>query len=62
MQKKTRGLCLLGLGLVVATAAIAGSGSPKFLRAPSAKLDSPTGKFAANANSIVIPGVVVGWN
>lgn len=62
MQKKTRTLYLLGLGLVVvATAAIAGSGSPKFLRAPSATLDSPTGKFAENATSIVIPGVLVGW-
>jgi hypothetical protein len=40
MQKKTRTLCLLGVGLaVVATAALAAS--PKFLRAPSAQLGSP---------------------
>jgi hypothetical protein len=62
MQKKTRTLLLLGLGFVVATAAIAASG-PKFLRAPSATLASPTGKLAAGANStITIPGVVIGWS
>jgi hypothetical protein len=35
-----RKLCLLGLGLVAATAAFA-LGNPRFLRAPSARLGSP---------------------
>ena len=61
MQKKTRTLCLLGLGLaVVATAALAASG-PKFLRAPSATIVAPTGKLAAGAANATIPVLVVGW-
>ena len=65
MQKKTRTLWLLGVGLVVATAAIAG-GNPKFLRAPSATIESPTGKaFASKIDSASPvfegPVLVIGW-
>lgn len=60
MQKKTRTLLLAGLGLaVVATAVLAAN--PKFLRAPSATLESPTGKFAASAISSVAPALVIRW-
>jgi len=64
MQKKTRTLWLLGVGLVVATAAIAG-GNPKFLRAPSATIESPTGKVASKIDSagpvVEGPVLVIGW-
>jgi hypothetical protein len=60
MQKNTRTLCLVGFGLaVVATAALAAS--PKFLRAPSATLESPTGKFAASAAGADAPALVIRW-
>ena len=62
MQKKTRTLCLLGLGLaVVATAALAASG-PKFLRAPSATLEPVTGKVAANATTPSGLVLVINWS
>ena len=61
MQKKTRTLLLAGLGLaVVATAVVAAN--PKFLRAPSATIESPTGKAVANASPVVEgPVLVIGW-
>ena len=66
MQKKTRTLLLAGLGLaVVATAALAAN--PKFLRAPSATIESPTGKaFASKIDSASPvfegPVLVIGWS
>jgi len=65
MQKKTRTLLLAGLGLaVVATAALAAN--PKFLRAPSATIESPTGKTVASkidSASPVFQGpvLVINW-